>query len=271
MTKDDQLRAKLIEDTGSAEEAERLLPAARRLSTWSVPVPTAVETERLVAALSAVLPARQPDRSWLRWWRLLLAQRRVVQQEIWLASALVMALGLLVTLANQDIRSVEALPLVLIAPLVAALGIAFLYGPSAEPAWEIERATPIVPRLLVVMRLLWVFAFDLVFGLIGSLVLVFTQSGWSLWPLVSLWLAPMTCLASLAFLLSMIFVEPLIAATICLFLWGGQILREVLPFSVLPNWLAGNVQPWLWVLAAVCTGVALWLAGREERQLLKRI
>ncbi len=266
----DELRHKLIEDTGFEAEADRLLPLMQHLPDWPAPSPTAQDTDRLVQALAVALPAHSASRWALMGW-LLRAQLRIVQQEIWLASALVMILGLLVTLSVQPNVTAEMLPLVLVAPLVAALGIAFLYGPAAEPALEIELAAPVSPRLIVVVRLLLVFAFDLILALAASVVLVMVQSGWSLWPLVSLWLAPMTFLASLAFLLSMLFAEPLMGCTLCLVLWGMQVLRVFPPFATFPNWLAHEWQPWLWLFAAVCAGVAVWLAGREERQLLKRI
>jgi hypothetical protein len=269
MTLDDRLRAKLIEDTGSVDEADRLVPIVRQLADWLAPIPTAQQTDRLVQTLTAAMPARSSRGALMAW--LLRAQLRVVQHEIWLASAFVMTLGVLVTLVNQPATSVEMLPLALIAPLVAALGIAFLYGPVADPFLEIELATPVSPRLIVLVRLLLVFLFDLALGLIGSVALVAANSEWSLWPLVSLWLAPMTFLAALAFLLSMLFVDPLISVSICLTLWGLQVLRVFPPFVALPNWLSGDLQPWLWLTAGLCAGLALWLAGREERQLLKRI
>ncbi len=269
MTNDDRLRAKLIEDTGSVEEADRLLPVLRQLSDWPAPAPSAAETDRLVRVIIAAVPAPRPARLGTVWWPLLRAQARIVQQEIWVASALVMLLGCVVTLVKPA-ASPDQLPLVLIAPVVAALGIAFLYGPSAEPALEIELATPISPRLLVLARLLLVFAFDLVLALLGSALLVLTQSGWSWWPLVTLWLAPMTFLTTLAFLLSMIFSEPLIGAAICLALWGAQVLRQFLPLERWPTLLSAEAQPWLWCVAAGCALAALWLAGREERWLVKQ-
>ena len=271
MTHADQLRAKLIEDTGSVDEADRLVPIVRQLADWPAPIPTAQQTDRLVQTLTAAMPAPSSRRALMAW--LLRAQLRVVQHEIWLASAFVMTLGVLVTLTSQPGLSAEMLPLALIAPLVAALGIAFLYGPAADPSLEIELATPVSPRLIVLVRLLLVFLFDLALGLIGSVALVIAapRSEWSLWPLVALWLAPMTFLAALAFLLSMLFVDPLIGVSICLTLWGLQVLRVFPPFATLPNWLSGDLQPWLWLTAVLCVGLALWLAGREERQLLKRI
>jgi len=264
----DPLRDKLIEDTGSAAEADQLLSVVRRLPDWPVPVPTAAETDRLVQTITAAMPAPRTNRWRPPWWSLLRAQARIVQQEIWIASALVMVLGCGVTLA-QPANSPDQLPLILIAPVVAALGIAFLYGPTAEPAAELELATPFSPRLIVLTRLLLVFAFDLALGLLGSALLMLTHGGWSGWSLVTLWLAPMTFLAALAFLLSMIFAEPLIGATICLALWGAQVLRQFLPVERWPTLLSAEAQPWLWLMAVSCAIAALWLAGREERWLTR--
>ncbi len=266
---DDPLRTKLIEDTDSRAEADRLLPAIQQLAAWTAPAASSAETDRLVQTLMAELPARRTTRSASLLWWLLRAQLRVVQQEIWLASALVMALGLFVTLSSEHVLSLQEAPFVLIAPLVAALGIAFLYGPAAEPALEIELAAPLSPRLVVLARLFLVFAFDLVLALASSLVLIAAQSSWSLWPLVLMWLAPMTFLAALAFLLSMIFSEPLVGAAICLTLWGVQVLRGFIAVAVLPNLLATETQPWLWLGALLCAAVAVWLAGSEERWLTK--
>ncbi len=266
---DDPLRAKLIEDTGSLEEADRLLPTVRRLADWSAPVPTAGDTAALVRRLVGSLPRRQPSVPAMMGW-LLRSQLRVVQQEIWWASALVIVLGVAVTLTGTN-PNAEMLPLVLVAPLVAAVGIVFLYGPTADPALEIELATPVSPRLIILVRVLLVFVFDLVLCFVGSLALVVVRGEWSLWPLIVMWLAPMTCLAALAFLLSMLFMDPLISASLCLVLWGMQIIRLFEPFKTLPNWLSGEAQPWLWVLAMLFGGAALWLAHREERWLSKRV
>ncbi len=263
------LRAKLIEDVDSEAEADRLLPTARRLADWSAPVPSARDTAALLQTLSASLPHRRPPALIKMGW-LLRAQMRVVQQEIWLASTLVMTLGVVITLASAN-QTTEMLPLVLVAPLVAALGIVFLYGPAADPSLEIELATPISPRLIVLMRLLLVFAFDLGLGLTGSVILVMVHSEWSLWPLIALWLAPMTCLTALAFLLSVLSIDVLISASLCLVLWGMQFVRLLEPFSTWPNWLANEAQPWLWVGTVVFGSVAVWLADRQERWLLKRM
>jgi len=271
-TKDESLRQRLLEDIGAPDEAEQLLPTARRLAYWSAPVPTADETARLIQALQAELPTRAarsayriPHSAFL----LLRAQMQVVRREIWAASALVMALGTLVTLATADPGlSNEALPLVFFAPIVAAIGVAFLYGPAVDPSLEIELATPVSPRRVLLARLALVFGFNLLLGLAGSVALAGLRSDISLWPLVMTWLAPMAFLSALTFLISVLFVDSLAGVALSLLLWGLQSIRQASNgfswLAYLPNLSAADARPWLLVSALLLGGMALWIGGRED-------
>ena len=141
-----KLRQKLIEDLGTGDAVDELLPVVAALQKTTTPQPTAKETSQLLAALEPMLPqqaaATKQWRAHLQWaYWLLRAQMRIVRAELWLGSAFVIALGVLVTLAAD----LQALPFVLIAPIVAAVGITFLYGPSNDPALEIELTTAVSP------------------------------------------------------------------------------------------------------------------------------
>jgi hypothetical protein len=270
--KDEELRAKLIEDTGSPEEAERLAPVVRRLQSWSAPKPGPTATAKLIARLEAEIPNPQsPITNLLSSWPILLlrAQLRVVRGEIWAASALVMALGLLVTLATYS--AAEAWPLVLVAPLVAATGVAFIYGPDVDPALEIELATPVPPRLVLLARLALVFGFNLIMGLAASLILSLARAEVAFWPLVSTWLAPLSFLSALAFLLTVFTVNSTTSAMISLLGWAFQSLRQLGGLKAvawfMPDLMAASARPWLWALALLLAALALWLGGREERWL----
>jgi len=272
--KDEELRAKLIEDTGSPDEAEALVPVVRRLQSWPAPGATAQDTAKLVARLASELPARNPQlplTNYFSHWSLLLlrAQLRVVRGEIWAASALVMALGLLVTLATYS--AAEAWLLVLIAPLVAATGVAFIYGPDVDPALEIELATAVPPRLVLSARLALVFGFNLMMGLAVSVILALVSAEVAFWPLVSAWLAPMSFLSMLAFLLTVFTTNSFTSAMVSLLLWAFQSMRQASGFHApvwyAPDLTAASARPWLWALALLLAVLALWLGGREERWL----
>ncbi len=273
--KDEELRAKLIEDTGSPDEAERLAPVVRRLQSWSAPKPGPTATAKLIARLEAEIPNPQsPITNLLSSWPILLlrAQLRVVRGEIWAASALVMTLGLLVTLATYS--AAEAWPLVLVAPLVAATGVAFIYGPDVDPALEIELATPVPPRLVLLARLALVFGFNLIMGLAASLILSLARAEVAFWPLVSTWLAPLSFLSALAFLLTVFTVNSTTSAMISLLGWAFQSLRQLGGLKAvawfMPDLMAASARPWLWALALLLAALALWRGGREERWLLRQ-
>lgn len=52
---------------------------------------------------------------------------------------------------EDDTRA--ALPLLTLAPIVAALSVAFLHHPQADPAWEVVAATPTSPAAPLFARL----------------------------------------------------------------------------------------------------------------------
>jgi hypothetical protein len=269
----------LRQDLGEEDEAGELLHTVQRLERWPAPAPTSQETARLIDRLRPALPEqavhgpRWWDRLGVWWpWLLLRAQAKVVRGEIWAASALVIALGTLTTLlADGKASSVSTLPLTLVAPVVAAVGISFLCGTESDPALEIELATPTSPRLVLLARLVLVYGFDLGLGLAGSAALAALMTGILLWPLVTTWLAPMSALSALAFLLTVLSTDATLGTLTSLGLWGLQsVLRTVDPaflYVRLPDLTAPAARPWLWTAALGLGGLALWAGGHEERWL----
>jgi hypothetical protein len=105
--------------------------------------------------------------------------------------------------------------------------------------------------------------------LLASVILTMVQPHLSLWALIELWLAPLVCLTSLAFLLAAFFVDPLISTVVSLMLWALQVVRRNVPLFM-PDLLSSEARPWLWLFAVVFGLAAVWLAGQEERWLIKR-
>lgn len=262
------------------EEDEAFGPTIQRLKGWTAPTPTAESQRALLTVLLSAMPAApeswgaQARRRVETWWPglLLRAQLRVVRREIWVASALVLALGTLVTLSvygRAGFSALETLPLVLLAPVVAGLGVACLYGPLADPALEVELAAPVSPRVVLLARLALLFGFDLALGLAGSLALAWLAPGLSLWPLVLSWLAPMAFLSALAFLLAVLAVDAGVSITLCLGLWTVQLLRYYPAWAdtlrPLPSLTAAPMQPWLFAGTLALLAVGLIVAERPER------
>ena len=56
----------------------------------------------------------------------------------------------------------------LVAPAVAAVGIAFAYGPGIDPAWELSSSCAVSDRVVLLTRAVAVFALNAVLGLVAS-------------------------------------------------------------------------------------------------------
>lgn len=161
-------------------------------------------------------------RSFRYLWQLLRGQAPLVRRGIWLASGLTTALGVLVAIATLH-QSIGSFTLALIAPVVAAFGMAFIYGPENDPSLEIAMSTPTSPRLVLLSRLTLVFGYDLLLALIASLLLTMVH-GFTLWALIELWFAPMLFLSALALAVSLVF-NPLVAMVGALILWGLRLVQ----------------------------------------------
>src|SRR5215472_2789957 len=81
----------------------------------------------------------------------------------WLiATAVVLVAGVLATLGTGT-------PYVpLLAPALAAVGIAYAYGPGLDPAWELSRSMAVSDRLVLLVRALAVFGLNAAFGLAAA-------------------------------------------------------------------------------------------------------
>ena len=90
-------------------------------------------------------------------------------------------------------------PLVwLIAPAVAAVGIAYCYGPGLDPAWELSCSMPVSDRLVLLTRAVAVFAVNAALGLIASAATLGMHAPPAPPQLTFGWLLPMTAACALA-------------------------------------------------------------------------
>lgn len=105
----------------------------------------------------------------------------------WLAATVVvLGAGAAATLGTNQ-------PLVaLVAPAVAASGIAYAYGPGIDPAWELTRSTAISDRMVLLVRALAVFAVNAGLGAAASAASGLAAS------ITFGWLVPMTAVSALA-------------------------------------------------------------------------
>jgi hypothetical protein len=105
----------------------------------------------------------------------------------WLvASVVVLGAGAAATLGTG--QPVAAL----VAPAVAAVGIAYAYGPGVDPAWELARSMAVSDRMVLLVRALAVFGVDATLGIAACAV-----SGTAV-GITFGWLVPMTAVSALA-------------------------------------------------------------------------
>jgi hypothetical protein len=196
-------------DTESRQSIEAHLADCARcradLALWQVVAENITQLDQTVsfpknladeALRRKILPGSRPN-SLLHSWELLKSQVPLVRHEIWPASAIIMIIGYIAAVLVGKEVIIQAL-----APLVAAASIAMLYGPENDPGMELMYSIPTSPRQILLARLVIVFSYNFGLALAASICLIPVLPGLFLSALILSWLAPMTFLSALAFLLS---------------------------------------------------------------------
>jgi hypothetical protein len=189
---------------------------------------------------------------------LLLAELRLVRPSVWVASVLVMACA--VALALTGGSGAGATVLSLVAPLVAVAGVAGVYGPERDPAFEALAVTATSPRVVLLARVTLVFAYDLVLAMGASAVVDLGGPHVGLVSLVTGWLGPMALMSALSLLLAM-WVGPNLAISAAGTLWVLRVLTVGAP-QLGEGWLAGAMREvWSTSPGTVTATLALLVAA----------
>jgi anti-sigma factor RsiW len=216
-----------------------------------------VSRSALAGAPAAPVPGGRRPHRLAHLAALVVAEARLVRPAVPIASALVLALGVAVVIAGApagaDAGNPAAVMLSLVAPVVAAVGVAGLYRSAwHDPAAELIAATPTSGRLLLLVRLALVLGYDLALALAASAALAVTTAGTAtaagLDILVAAWLGPMALLAALSLLVA-VRLGPDVALGTCLGLWALRVLAL--------GDVAGDGWPARLVVAAWSTNAAV--------------
>jgi hypothetical protein len=174
----------------------------------------------------------------------------------WLISTVVVfAVGALVSLGPGQ-------PLVwLIAPAVAAVGIAFAYGPGIDPAWELSSSCAVSERLVLLTRAVAVFTLNAVLGLLAS-----AASGAAA-ALTFGWLLPMTAISAVARAAGVAARSAVVGASAGVAAWVITVLASQTASGKLTASVT-NTHAYLPYLAvAACCAAVVVYAVRPERGL----
>jgi hypothetical protein len=173
-----------------------------------------------------------------------------------LATAAVLAVGALATPVSGE-------PLVaLVAPALAGAGIAYAYGPGADPAYELSRTTAVSDRMVLLVRSLAVYGLNAAFGLAASL---FTEA--SVGVTVG-WLVPMTAVCALALAAATLARSANVGAGAALLTWvtvvlaakvrAGDYSAAVASEALTPAYLAATAALVFFVLYATSRKGPAW-------------
>ncbi len=171
-----------------------------------------------------------------------------------IASVVVLAAGAAATLGTRQ-------PWVgLLAPVVAAAGIAYAYGPGIDPAWELSRSMAVSDRMVLLVRALAVFALDAGLGLAAS-----AASGAAI-GITFGWLVPMTALCALALAVAAVSRSANAGVAACVAGWALVVLSEQAATGRFTAAVSGSalLLPCL-AVAVICVAVALY-ATRIPRE-----
>jgi len=172
----------------------------------------------------------------------------------WLiASAAVLAAGAVATRGTGQ-------PLVaLLAPAVAAAGIAYAYGPGVDPAWELSRSMVVSDRMVLLVRALAVFALNAALGLAAS-----AASGMAA-ALTFGWLVPMTAVCALALAAATAVRSPFAGFVAGVAGWTIALLSGQAATGEVTAVLSRSALVPAYVVAAACCGVVVAYATRTSR------
>jgi hypothetical protein len=204
---------------------------------------------------------------------LVMAEARLIRLAVPVASALVMALGAVIVLVQaaavpRPVAGADVV-LALVAPIVAAAGVAGTYRSRRDPVAELVAATPTAGPLLLLVRLALVFGYDLVLAVAASAALTAAATGGtaSLHALIAAWLGPMALLSSISLLVAVRF-GPDVALGAAIGLWavrvvaGSVFARDEWPAKVIVDAWTTNAA-----ILAVSAGfgiAAVVMAGRLD-------
>jgi hypothetical protein len=163
------------------------------------------------------------------------AQIRLIRRDLFWMPLFIVPLVVAIVFLPGPWRQAPGIAAML-AALLTAIGLAFLYGQEVDPAREIALVTLTSPRLVLGIRCCVIFGYDLLLNC--GLILPFLALHGIITPawFLANWLAPLCCLSAIALLLSIV-VNAGTAVFVCCILWALRLLNSV---SVL---LFGGIQP----------------------------
>jgi len=149
----------------------------------------------------------------------------------------------------------------LLAPAIAAVGIACAYGPGIDPAWELCYSMPVSERMVLLTRAVAVFAVNAVLGLVASAASGAAAS------LTFGWLLPMTAICGLTLAVAVAARSATVGATAGVAAWVITVLANRTASGQITATVT-NTETYLpYLAAAACAAAAVAYVTRPQRGL----
>lgn len=149
----------------------------------------------------------------------------------------------------------------LLAPAIAAVGIAYAYGPGIDPAWELGYSMPVSERMVLLARAVTVFAVNAALGLAASAASGAAAS------LTFGWLLPMTAICGLTLAVAVAARSANVGAATGLAAWVITVLANRTASGQLTATVT-NAETYLpYLAAAACAAAVIAYATRPQRGL----
>jgi len=257
-----------------AQHLEQCADCRAELELWkSVSEEIHVSNEALQVPALRPIPVKKPSRHLWKAWYILRSQVPLIRAEIWLSSALVTLLGIIVALFLENVNTIYVL-----APFISAAGVAYIYGLKNDPALELTLATPVSAQQILLARLALVFGYNILLILASSMffLLVNGQIAQFSWAVLLDWMAPMAFLSSLALFCSLLW-GSINGMVIAYALW---IIKGILTkieftgqyaagFKTLATFLNKLETPsYLLLISLAFLILALWVTDKKKIRLL---
>jgi hypothetical protein len=258
------------------------------LSTWealretalcavaSEPLPSLNILDQVWAKIDAPIQEAQVNRWPIRrvivhLWLVLNRQVRIIHKSIWIASTLVglfcCCLALYVsTQSHNHVHDATSI-LTLFTAVVAASGVAFIYGKDNDEGFEITLSTPTSIRIVMLCRMVLVIGYNFVLSALASVIIAVAHGG-GLWEIIQLWLGPMLLLSSISVSLTLM-VGSAFALAISLLIEALQ----AIPITIEKGFIALQVarpdmwqtSPYVVLVAVLLLALAVFYAPRQPR------
>ena len=145
-------------------------------------------------------------------------------------------------------------------PAVAAAGIAYAYGPGIDRAWELSQSMAVSDRMVLLVRVLVVFAVNAALGLAAS-----AASGTAATVTFG-WLVPMTAVSALALAAATVTRSANAGVAAGLAAWAITVLSVHSASGQVTAAVASSVLVLPYLSAAAACGAIAWYATRIPKE-----